>query len=336
VAREAGVSKVTVSYVLNGRREAARISQATETKVVAVARELGYRPNGVARMLARSRTETLAVVFQHGQFFSVWSTFTSEVMRGVAEEAVRHGYDLLLHTRPSGTPEAEADALTDGRVDGLLVLRDSNDPTVEHLLRRGFPCVMFFTRPEDPDVPFVDADNFQGGRLATKHLVDLGHERIGIVCGSEGSVSSNARLEGYRAALREAALPVREEYLVRMPAPSSSVEPLERLLEREDRPTALFVWSDDVAFRCMKLLEGKGLGVPEDVSIVGFDSSAACEHSAPALTSVCQPVSEIACRATAMLVQRVSRRPLDTHHVIFPSRLDVRGSTAPPRGGRYS
>ncbi len=332
VAKRANVSKVTVSYVLNGHSVKERISSETSARVLKVAKELGYRPNAIARTLVTKRSEILAIVFQRGDFFSTWSGFTGEIMRGVSSAAVELGYDLMLHTK-SVTPEFEADALCDGRVDGALVLRDEGDPVLLGLLHHEFPCVQFFTRSEGSGAPFVDADNYAGGRLATRHLLDLGHQKIGMIRGSLRSTSSNDRYNGYRDALEGAGIGVGPERVLQV-SPGSDMGPLAQLMRGPDRPTALFVWSDDVAFACIAMLKDLGLRVPEDVSVVGFDSLEACERCSPTLTSIRQPVFEMASEATRLLVSIIRGESAPRKQILFPLSLDVRGSTASPKGGR--
>lgn len=328
VARKAGVGKVTVSYVLNGHAKVARISEETQNRVKAAAHELSYRPNALARMLSTKRTDLLAVVFQRGHFFAGWSGFTADVMRGVSTAAVELGYDLMLHTRDLDS-DREADALADGRIDGALVLRDEGDPLVAALGERELPCVQFFSRGQG-DAPFVDADNYSGGRLATRHLLDLGHRRVAMVRGPQRSHSSNDRYVGYRDALEGAGVGVAPERIVSMPSAESDIEPVRRLMQAADRPTALFCWSDEVALALLPMLTGMGLRVPEDVSLVGFDSLAVCERSAPPLTSVRQPIVEMATQATRLLAALVREEPIAQRQILVPLSLDVRRSTAPP------
>ncbi|HEY0867767.1 MAG TPA: LacI family DNA-binding transcriptional regulator [Fimbriimonas sp.] len=331
VARMAGVGKVTVSYVLNGRSESARISSGTAEKVLNAARELNYRPNALARMLVTKQTQTLAVVFQYGDYFSAWSSFTNEVMRGVCEAAVASGYDLMLHTKPVANAECEADNLVDGRVEGALILRDQDDPTLKHLLDRDFPCVQFFTRSDDPRAAWVDADNYAGGRMATRHLLELGHRRIAMLHGSPGSVASNDRYNGYRDALESAGIPLEPRFVLQAPELSSSFEPVQRMFEGPERPTAVFVWSDDTAFLVLDVLRSMGLSVPNDVSVVGFDSLERCETTHPPLTSVRQPVREMAVRATVLLTDLLRGKQPEQKQILYPLCLDLRSSTAPPR-----
>lgn len=331
VARLAGVGKVTVSYVLNGRADQARISAETAERVHVAAKELNYRPNGLARALSRQRTDTVAVVFQYADYFSASSSFINEVMRGVCNGCIQEGLDVLLHTKPANDPMAEADALTDGRVDGVLMLRDADDPTLNAVLDRAFPTVLFFSRSQRPGVAFVDCDNFTGGRLAAEHLVGLGHRRVGFVRGSLNSVDSAERSSGYRHAIEASGIPFDPSYIVPFESPNSDPRPFIDLMGRPDRPTALFVWSDDVAFACMRILNELNLDVPRDVSLVGFDSSSACERVSPALTSVNQPVAEMAEAATKILADLVrGRATQERSRVVFPLELDVRGSTSAP------
>lgn len=331
VANLAKVSKVTVSYVLNGQDAKARISTETKDRVLSAARELGYRRNAIARMLVTRRSQTIAVVFQYAQYFSIWSSFTSDVMHGVCEASVAGGYDLMLHTRPSEGSVNEVDQLTDGRADGALVLRDSDDPLLDELLSRDFPCVFFFTRSSVPGAAFVDSDNYAGGRMATKHLLELGHRRIGMIRGSAHSVPSNDRFNGYRDAMEGHGLPVDPRFVVTIGSPDQSLDEFRAMMSLADRPTALFAWSDDVAFKLMQCLRELGLETPGDVSLIGFDSIEACNHISPPLTSVKQPIFEMARDATQLLIAKINGEPTTRDQLIYPLTLDIRGSTAPPK-----
>ena len=328
VARLAGVGKVTVSYVLNGRSREARISCQTEQRVLSAAQELGYRPNGLARMLVSQRTQTLAVVFQYADLFSSGSGFINELMRGVCSGAVEGGYDLMLHTQAVRNPETEADLLSDGRVDGALVLRDEGDPTISSLLDRGVPTVLFFTRSDHPNAAWVDADNFMGARTAVEHLLNLGHTQIAMVGGPEGSVAAKSRYEGYLSALAAAGVRPYPKH-VRCGNAGETRANVPDLLRGADRPSAIFVWSDDVAAGCLDISKDLGIRVPDELSIVGFDSLDICNRTTPALTSVRQPIFDMACQATRLLISIARNEDLPQRQIVYPLTLDVRGSTAP-------
>ncbi|MBL8048308.1 MAG: LacI family DNA-binding transcriptional regulator [Chthonomonas sp.] len=336
VAERAGVGKVTVSYVLNGRADEMRISSQTQERILAAAKELDYRPNGVARMLSRKQSDIVAVIFQDPNYFSLGSTFLNEVLHGVCRECVEQKLDLMLHTRPSENVFDEANALSDGRIDGLLALRDEDDATLRALIRRKFPLVLFFSRPLDPDIAYVDCDNYTGGKIAAQHLLSLGHKRLGMVVGPQKSVDSADRYQGFASVVQAAGHSIDPAHIVPFNSPKASAEDFAALLKKKDRPTAFFVWSDDVAFECMKVAKGMGLRLPEDLSLVGFDSTPACDLVEPKLTSIRQPVEDMARAATRILAAIIREEEGEATHLVFPPQLVVRASTAAPSDARHS
>ncbi len=329
VARRAGVSKVTVSNILNNRPTAVPISEATRQRVLAAVQELGYYPNAVARALVRQRTDTIAVVLQFPAIFQGWSGFTNELMHGVSDKAIELGYDILMHTRAQPSAEAEASVLMDGRVDGALLLRDYEDPLIDLLTERGFPMVLFFTRSHRDDVCWVDCDNVAGARMAVEHLIRLGHRRIAHLAGSPRACSARDRLQGYRQTMAEHGLRIREDYIIPLHHGGADLAPLRELLCSPNRPTALFAWSDEVAFRALSLCNELGLKVPDDIAIVGFDSTPICEHTHPPLTSVRQPIYQMAADALTMLVQLIRGERVEPR--LYTPSLDIRASCGASR-----
>ena len=330
VARMAGVSKVTVSYVLNGRGVEARISRDTQDRVIKAAQALSYSPNAVARSMASGQMDTLGVVFQHADYFADRSDFTMDLMHGVTMGALAARHNLMLHTKPVKDAQEEAAELMNGCVSGVLVLRNEDDPVLEILLRRKFPLVLFFSRIQDATVPYVDCDNVQGARLATMHLVEQGHRRIGMVSGTTHASSSLDRLNGFKSVLEENGLELREDDLLTIES-GRELDAMRGYLDRPSLPTAVFSYSDLFAFNLIRAAGDMGLSVPDDLSVVGFDSVEACERSVPPLTSIRQPVREIAAASVEMLAKLVKGDPIGPNHVVFPTTLEVRGSTAPPR-----
>jgi DNA-binding LacI/PurR family transcriptional regulator len=326
VARRAGVSKVTVSNILNNRPTAVPISEATRQRVLAAVQELGYYPNAVARALARQRADAIAIVLQFPAIFQGWSGFTNELMRGVCYKATELGYDILLHTRAQPTVELEARSLMDGRVDGALLLRDYNDPLHPLLLEREFPHVLFFTRSPHPNAYWVDCDNYKGAQLATEHLIRLGHERIVHLAGPPTACSALDRLQGYRETLQRHGIALPEDYIIPAHYGGADLSRLVQLLHAVKRPTAIFAWSDEVAIRAMNLCIEQGLRVPEDIAVVGFDSTQTCDHTNPPLTSVRQPIETMAATALAMLVNLIEGQPLSQKTQVFEPVLQIRGS----------
>lgn len=343
VASRAGVSIATVSYIVNGRAASMRIPVETRERVLAVVRELNYHPNAVARSLAYKRSDTVAVVMQFPAVFSGWSGFTNEMMHGATDAAIRLGYDVLLHTRqpdglatksPAALLDAEAAALTDGRVDGALLLRDMRDPLAEVLHVRNFPTVLMFTRSEHPDLWFVDCDNRLGAMMATDHLLSLGHRYILHLAGPIASGAGFDRRRGYKEALEVAGIASDPSWTIDVPyAGIDFTHVLERFdAPIEQRPTAVFAWSDDVAIRLIGLLRARGISVPDDVAVVGYDSTGLCDHIDPPLTSVRQPIYEMADRAFELLTDRIQGRvPAETRLFVHPE-LVIRRSCGASRG----
>jgi LacI family transcriptional regulator len=326
VALLAQVSKVTVSYVLNGRGAQARISPATSEKVREAARELGYRPNGLARRLLSSRTHTIALAFQYAGLFASESGFINELMAGVCETATQYGYDLVLHTRAPQPDENDADVLTDGRCDGALLLRDRDDPIAADLANRNFPSVLFFTHAADPRVSFVDADNFGGADMAVKYLADQGHRKIGLVHGSDAAYASFERRRGFEHAIAELGLEDRQDWRFQMGWAHDDPSLLIEALQKEDRPTALVCWSDDVALEVLRIARNLCLCIPGDLAVIGFDSLPQCERAEPPLTSVRQPVRVMAARATVALIDAIEGRRETPVRDLIPLTIDLRRS----------
>lgn len=327
VARRAGVSKVTVSNILNNRPTAVPISEATRQHVLAAVQELGYYPNAVARALARQRTDTIAIVLQFPAIFQGWSGFTNELMHGVSDKAIELGYDILLHTRSQPTVVLEAQSLMDGRVDGALLLRDYDDPLSSLLAERDFPHVLFFTRSAaHPEVCWVDCDNYKGAQLAVEHLIQQGHTRIAHLAGSPRACSALERLQGYRDTMEQHGLRVPAEWIIPAHYGGADLTPLATLMLHRKHPTALFAWSDEVAIRAMNMCKELGLRVPDDIAVVGFDSTQICEHTHPPLTSVRQPIYEMAAAALEMLVKLIRNERLETRTRVFEPPLEIRGS----------
>ncbi len=330
VARAAGVSKVTVSYVLNGRASEMGIREDTAKRVFEASVSLGYRPSAVARMLSGQRSDTLAILFRSGQWFLRSRGFNGHVLDGVSEACFSEGFDLLLHTRPTKDAEEEAAHLMDGRIDGLLVLRDPDDRTYEILKSRGFPMVQFFCHNDDPEALSVDCDNRLGGRLAAQHLLELGHRRIAMAMGSPKAVNPSERLIGFTEALQAAGISIKPDWLIPHGPPEECGPKVLDLIRQIEPITALFAWCDPVAVAVLDHLQANGVKVPQDFSIVGFDSLEIAALANPPLTSIHQPVRIMAAEATHLLVSVVMDRPPEQRQVTFTPRLDIRSSTAAP------
>ena len=334
VAAKAGVTKSVVSAVLNGRTTTVRVGEETRQRVQQAARQLQYRPNALARALTQKRTDIIGIVPQQVVYLSVWSGFTSEMMQGVSAAAIREGYGVLLNFCEETGLEQVSGGITDGRIDGALLWRFASDPLAMHLHERGFPAVIIFGAHDDPAVWWVDCDNRLGGRLATEYLLRLGHTRIAHLTTHSDERYVKDRLAGYQEALRAAGLPVRSEWIIDVGWEGSNervYEQVRAMLNAPKCPTAIFAWYDGVAIKLLHKAREWGLRVPEDLSIIGFDSTAQCLLTTPALTSIRQPIREIADCAATLLVQRIRGETVEDPRRLFAPTLDERASCAPPR-----
>jgi DNA-binding LacI/PurR family transcriptional regulator len=329
IAREAGVSKATVSLALNGKPG---VSPETRRRILEIARRLNYRPNAAAKGLALQRTETIGVIVP-----DIGSPFYAELIRGVEEEASRAGYYLMLLTT-AGKPSREEmyfRLLGEQRVDGIIVLTPRGDEALLcRIQRRGFPLVVV-----DRDIQFADdvvevvVDNFHGALEAMEHLLSLGYRRIGFINGVPGLQASQDRLRGYQVALQEHGItPNPELIVVGNFQDSGGYRATQKLLSLEPRVEAVFAASDMMAFGAIRAIRERGLEVPQDIAVVGFDDIPVATYFEPPLTTVRQPMEKMGAVAFRLLLQQIQGEKVLERKVVLRTELVVRASTALPRG----
>jgi LacI family transcriptional regulator len=326
IAAEAGVSVPTVSKVLNGRGD---VAQATRERVEALLRLRSYQP----RRAARPRGAGLIDVV----FVDLGSPWAMRILAGVEEIAHRAGTGVVVsavHGRVRTRPDRRwLENLAARRSDGvLLVLSELSAAQRAQLAALGIPVVIVDPAGQpDPSVPSVGATNWAGALKATEHLIELGHERIAVIGGPGDVLCARARVDGYRAAMRGAGLKVRAGYVRsgNFTSPSGYGETL-ALLDLPSPPTAIFACADEMARGAYEALHERGLRVPGDLSVVGFDDLDHARWAIPPLTTVRQPLTEMAGMATRMLLSLIDGEDLDTTRVELATPLIVRSSTAAP------
>lgn len=314
VARLAGVSRTTVSLVLNGT-PGARISATTRARVLAAAAQLNYRPHAGARCLVRGRSDVIALVLRQTPDQVFADAFLPKVLRGLSQVLREEGLHLLVFPlAPDHPPEAAQILLQERRVDGLILSgpRFEDRPWLDRWAQEA--PVVLLGHLAGSDLPSVDVDNVEAAAEATRHLLALGHRRIGLITNAQLSyTASYERWQGYRQALEEASVPY-DERRVAFGAftPASGAAAMERLLALPDPPTAVFVASDVVAFGALQALRRRGLRVPEDVALVGFDDVPLAAYTDPPLTTVHLPAEALGQEAGRLLLQwmREGRPPM--------------------------
>jgi DNA-binding LacI/PurR family transcriptional regulator len=326
VATLAGVGVATVSRVLNGR---ANVRAATRQRVLEAIDALDYRPSPVARNLSLRRTLVIGVVVP---FFT--SPSAVERVRGVVTALAGSPYDVMLFDVESEERREHAFQLFDrgDRSDGLLVVSlIPPDEEVRRLRAGSIPCVLIDARHEG--LPSVEIDDVAGGELATKYLLELGHRRIAFIGDKPADPfrrqSSRDRTIGYERALAAASVPVRPEY-VREGTQSRHLARniAEELLRLPEPPTAVFAASDVQALGVLEAARGRGLSVPEQLSVIGFDDIEIASYVG--LTTIRQPLFESGRRGAELLLQALGGEPAPVHVETLPLDLVVRGTTRPP------
>ncbi|MCS6859211.1 MAG: LacI family transcriptional regulator [Abditibacteriales bacterium] len=332
VAKLAGTSVSAASAVLNGSgRGVIRVGPETRRRIEAAAEQLGYMPNPIAQSLVTRRTGVLGLIFPYSSAFIDRNPFCTQVMAGVFEEVVHAKYNLMLYTAIGDEwNAADENALIDPRVDGLiLVIPAPHSPVIARCMRERRPYVALVYEPDAEEVYAVNADEFTGGRLATEHLIRLGHRRIAHLRGDPGVASTAPRERGYIAALEAAGMPPAAALIV--PAGfdwKEGYEAMKRLLElpSSQRPTAVFAANDLCAEGALRALRERGLRVPEDMAVVGYDDTWFATMTQPPLTSVHMPLYEMSQRATQMLIAQVEGNDVAVRQPVLPVSLTVRES----------
>lgn len=328
IAARAGVSAATVSRVLNGRPD---VSPRTREAIVQLIREHGYSTNRTARGLAGGRTGLigLSVPFVHHAYFGL-------IVAGAAEALVARDARLVLClTEHQHDREVTLlDRLMHGTTDGALILLPSETSAELLDLRTyAYPFVVIDPMlPLDEGLPVVAATHWHGARVATEHLIELGHRRIAVITGFPTWVASIDRMSGYRVAMASVDLPI-EEQLVREAdwEIEGGYRQAQGLLRLPERPTAIFAFNDNMAVGVMRAAHEAGLDVPRDLSVVGFDDAGVSSILVPSLTTVRQPLQEMGRVAVGLLHRLIEGQTLEAARLELATRLVVRHSTAPPR-----
>ncbi|WP_166996624.1 LacI family DNA-binding transcriptional regulator [Paramicrobacterium fandaimingii] len=326
VAAEAGVSVATVSKAVNGRYG---IAPATIKRVMEVVERLGYESSLVASSMRSRRTGVVGVLVAD------FEPFSAEILKGVGAALHDSELDLLAY---SGTRQRESEGwerrslsrLSGTLIDGAIMVT----PTVLSA-STDIPIVAVDPHTGRADLPTVESDSFGGALQATRHLIELGHRRIGFVAGRPDLRSSILREAGYRQALREADIPFTPE-LVRVGRyePGEAREHTTTLLASPNPPTAIFAANDISAIAVLKLAASMGLSVPRDLSVVGFDDIPEASQISTPLTTVRQSMQRLGSEAVTLLLSLMNGETTDAAHIRLATSLIQRATTAPPRDGR--
>ncbi len=323
VARVAGVSVATVSKVVNNRYG---VAAGTSERVLAVVEELGYESSLVARSLRRTSTNVIGVLVAE------FEPYSTELLKGISSAVDGTGYELLAYAgrtdggARTGWERRSLSRLAGTLVDAAIVVT----PTMVMSADSPVPVVAVDPHTGPEGTPTVDSDNTTGAREAVEHLIGLGHRRIAHLGGRADLESARLRELGYRQALEGAGIAV-DPLLIKVGGyrPDLADAPVRTLLDRPDRPTAVFAANDLSAIHVIEVAAELGLRVPEDLSVVGFDNIPESWGSTPPLTTVAQPLHRMGAEALRMVLDLLEGTARE-RHLRLPTSLVVRASAAPP------
>ena len=319
IADAAGVSVATVSKVLNDRTD---VSLETRRRVQKHLRDSRYRPAGSSSARPRELTRAIEVVVPELQ-----SPYIIAVLEGITSSAAAEGFEVVIGA--SGlNPQV---LLQSDHAGAIFITADASSSAVKALDEGGFPVVVVDpVRVADTKCISIGATNFTGGITAAEHLISRGHRRIAHAGGPHSVDCSHARLAGYSSALRQAGIQLDESLITHSAFSYDAGRQAARdLLDRSDRPTAIFAANDEIALGIMEEARRRSIRIPQDLSVVGFDDTFLARRSAPRLTTVAQPLLEMGRVATRSLAQMITNDVVSTRHIELATRLVVRDSTAP-------
>jgi LacI family transcriptional regulator len=328
IAKEVGVSRTTVSLVLNNV-PGVRINPETRQRILEVASRLNYYPNAAARKLVSGRTQTIGFVLCQSFNCIFADAFLPEVLRGVGKAVQENDYRVLIHSVSDvALPDAYIGLVREKHIDGIILSGPrSDDQQLLRLRKENFPIVLLGQLPGS-NIPFVDVDNVGAAKQAVEHLIGLGYRRIGII--TNASLEYTAafdRLTGYRQMLKEANI-LLDEQLVRYGnfSEESGRLAMTQLLNLPKPPNAIFVASDLVAFGALQVIKERGLRVPDDIALVGFDDVPLARYVDPPLTTMQLPAYQLGYQAATLLIQLTGGDTVDDQRILLQTQLVVRQS----------
>ena len=329
VARAAGVSRTTVSLVLNNVD--AQISEDTRQRVLEAAKQLNYHPNASARRLVQGRTRVIRFVEHHTPYQNFADAFMAEVLRGLHAVARQYNYHVIYE--PTSDDDQERDycvkLVQERHVDGIVYSGPRfNDAALESLSEANIPVVL---QGHLPGCPFssVDIDNVLSARVATEHLIALGHTQIAMITnGPLVYTAATDRLSGFNIAMQNAGIAINERW-IRIGAftPESGFQAMRSLLQDKSRPTAVFIASDVVAMGAVEAIHQADFKIPDDVAVIGFDNIPWVAYLNPPLTTIQVPAHALGWSAGHLLIQSLDTDNFDQDHIILDTELIVRCSS---------
>ena len=319
VARLAGCSITTVSRAYSAPE---KVREQTRLRIARAAEALHYSPNAIARAMVRQRNNNLAFVVDPKHYPIMINPFYAEMAEAVQQEAEARGYYVYI------TASNHRDLFMKKRVDGVVLAGQIDQALLASLRSQGMPVVQTNNRPEHGDIPSIISDDYQGTVQAMEHLTGRGHTRIGLLAGRLQPYISEIRYQAYCDVLARHGLPFRADDICEVePRQEDACAAADALLARPDRPTALFCMNDRIAIGAMKAALRRGMRIPEELAVMGYDGSSLCTVIEPELTSVRVDIEEIGRRSAQILIDLIEEKPVGPVQIVVQPRLALRATT---------
>ncbi|MEC5421900.1 catabolite control protein A [Virgibacillus sp. C22-A2] len=323
VAREANVSMATVSRVVNGNPN---VKPTTRKKVLATIERLGYRPNAVARGLASKKTTTVGAIIP-----DISSIFFAELARGIEDIATMYKYNIILSNSDQNKDKELQliNTLLEKQVDGILFMGgDISEDHVNQFKSSSVPVVLAATYDESDVIPSVNIDYEAAAYEATSFLINKGNAHPAFISGQVDTHINLLKYNGYTRALKDASKSVDDKLIIKGDySYDSGIEAINHLLELDERPTAVFVASDEMALGVIHGAQDKGYKVPEDIEVFGFDNTRLATMVRPTLSTIVQPMYDIGAVAMRLLTKYMNKEEVADNKVVLPHRIEERHST---------
>ncbi|MFD2046355.1 catabolite control protein A [Ornithinibacillus salinisoli] len=323
VAREANVSMATVSRVVNGNPN---VKPTTRKKVLATIERLGYRPNAVARGLASKKTTTVGAIIP-----DISSIFFAELARGIEDIATMYKYNIILSNSDQNKDKELQliNTMLEKQVDGIIFMGGNiSDEHVAQFSTASVPVVLAATYDESDSIPSVNIDYEEAAYEATKYLIEKGNHHPAFISGQEDTIINQLKYQGYLKALKESSIDINEDYIIHGDySYDSGMESAEVLLKLDEKPSAIFVASDEMALGVIHGAQDMGYQVPEDLEVFGFDNTRLATMVRPTLSTIVQPMYDIGAVAMRLLTKFMNKEEVDEQKVVLPHRIVERNST---------
>ena len=325
ISKKLNLSTSTVSKALNGYKD---VSEKTRELVRGTAKELGYHPSAAARNLRRQRTDKIGFIFNHSVMYI--SDYFAEVIVGATTAAEAAGHNIVLYIGEAGSPDSLLKLIRAKEVDGFVFVWNHVPANiVEILLEEKTPFIVLGRRVGHPQASWIAPDNYNGAYALMQHLYDLGHRRIGFTTRPSMGRTNDDRFNAYKDFLIQNGIKVDPDLIVETKLePLSGYHATQQLLDLAQPPTAIFAFHDYVAVDAQKAILERGLSMPEDIALVGFDGLSVGRFASPPITTAIQPLADIGRESVATLLKRIENNSLPPIQKTLPVTLEFRRSTA--------